>query len=402
MSNTVLATTRSHGLLCLALLVLLGFSLGCSEFSVIGIEVELAHDFGVSLSEVGQLISLFALAYAVMTPILTLATGRFKRYTLLVAYSVMFVLANLMAVLATSFGFLLLSRVILGCVSGTLIAVGITYIPELVSMKKVSLAISIVYAAFSMAMVVSTSLGKFMASTIGWHYVMIASLVLSLLVCPALLLVMPRSGATDVTATAKEQARLFLEPSIIFGMLIFTFGVGSLYVFYGYVTPYLQQVLGMDDMHASATLMAYGAVCLVSNLLGGLVDTRFGMKALPILFPFIAAMLLGLMLAGNQLMFALGFIFGLALLMYSFSVACISLFMRVARTKHPKALTLASSLEPFSFNMGMSFGAVIGGLVVAGPGLPYVGGVGAILAMLAGAMSLITIYFGKKTLPEQD
>ena len=64
----------AHARLCIVLLVLLGFALGCSEFVVIGIEPELARDFGVSLAQVGQLISLFSITYAVLTPILALVT----------------------------------------------------------------------------------------------------------------------------------------------------------------------------------------------------------------------------------------------------------------------------------------------------------------------------------------
>ena len=45
--------------------------------------------------------------------------------------------------------------------------------------------------------------------------------------------------------------------------------MGSVYVFYGYVTPYLEQVLGMGTVQASTTLMAYGVFCLISNILGG-------------------------------------------------------------------------------------------------------------------------------------
>lgn len=70
--------------------------------------------------------------------------------------------------------------------------------------------------------------------------------------------------------------RGYYEPSIITGMLIFLFGVGSVYVFYGYVTPYLEQMLGMDTVQASTTLMAYGVFCLISNILGGWIDARFG------------------------------------------------------------------------------------------------------------------------------
>ena len=68
---------------CVALLVALGFVLGCSEFIVIGMEVEIAADLGVTVARVGELVSVFALFYAVLTPVLALVTGRFRRFTLL-------------------------------------------------------------------------------------------------------------------------------------------------------------------------------------------------------------------------------------------------------------------------------------------------------------------------------
>ena len=145
----VLSPARTK--LCLALLVLLGFSLGCSEFVVIGI------------ATAGQLISVFALVYAIATPALALSTGRFRRYQLLVCYSIVFVFGNLVMALAPNFQVLFISRIVLGSVSGALLAVGVTYIPELLSPQQTSLAISVVYGAFSVAMVFVTSIGKFVA-----------------------------------------------------------------------------------------------------------------------------------------------------------------------------------------------------------------------------------------------
>ena len=98
---------------CLALLVIAGFALGCSEFVVIGIQPELAEAFGVSLSQTGNFMSFFAVAYAVATPILALVTGRFKRFTLLIAYSAVLIVGNLLAVMATSFSTMLLARVLM-------------------------------------------------------------------------------------------------------------------------------------------------------------------------------------------------------------------------------------------------------------------------------------------------
>ncbi|MFR6612808.1 MAG: MFS transporter [Collinsella sp.] len=243
--STAAALSPARTKLCLALLVLLGFSLGCSEFVVIGIESDLATELGVSLATAGQLISVFALVYAIATPVLALSTGRFRRYQLLVCYSIVFVLGNLVMALAPNFQVLFISRIILGSVSGALLAVGVTYIPELLSPQQTSLAISVVYGAFSVAMVFVTSIGKFVADTLDWHVAMYGTLTFAVLICGALVAFMPRAGQTDEPATFREQAGLLREPSIITGMLIFLFGVGSVYVFYGYVTPYLEQVLGM-------------------------------------------------------------------------------------------------------------------------------------------------------------
>ena len=85
-------------------------------------------------------------------------------------------------------------------------------------------------------------------------------LALAVVTCAALVAVLPREGATDEPAKMREQAGLLAEPQVLTGILIFVFGVGCVYVFYGYVTPYLEQVLGLSAMEASAALMGYGVV----------------------------------------------------------------------------------------------------------------------------------------------
>lgn len=387
--------TPTRARLCLALLVLLGFSLGCSEFVVIGIQTDLARDLGVSLSSAGQLISLFALPYAVMTPVLALSTGRFRRYSVMLVYLVLFCLGNVVSAFAASFGVLLAARILLGSISGALLAVGVTFIPELVSAKRSSLALTLVYSSYSVAMIVSTSVGKILASTVGWHVAMYGTLALAAVVGVLLAVFMPRSGQTDEPATFAEQARLLLEPSVVTGILVFVFGIGSVYAFYGYVTPYLEQVLGMATVQVSEVLIAYGAITFLSNLLSGWLDARFGLRSLAVTFLAQALVLAGLFVAGPSVPAALAFTFAVALLMYLASIPSVSNFMGVARRHHPKALTLASSLEPLSFNVGIAFGTLVGGAVVSGPGIRLVGAVGALLALVAAAMVILTVRLGR-------
>ena len=58
--------------------------------------------------------------------------------------------------------------------------------------------------------------------------------------------------------------------------------------------------------------------------------------------------------------------------------------------------TLASSLEPLSFNVGIAFGTFVGGVVVSGPGIRAVGLVGAVLAVVAAALVGVTLALTKR------
>lgn len=389
--------SRGRALVCVALLVVLGFTLGCSEFIVIGIESQIADAFGVGLEQVGLLISVFAISYAFLTPVLALSTGRFKRFTLLIAYSVIFCLGNFLAMVAPTFGLLVASRVLIGSVSGALLAVGVTYLPELLGPKKVSLGISIVYAAFSVAMVIATSAGKMIAEAWNWHLDMVIVFVLCVVVCLVLVALLPREGATDEPATWREQIVLLKQPCVLLSMAIFTFGVGAIYVFYGYVTPYFEDVLGMSSTAASAALMGYGAVTFFSNILSGWCDARFGVKSLIPVFIIDAALLFGLYLVSPQMPMSLALIMLIGLMMYVQSVPCISMFMHTANKKCPKALTLASSLEPMSFNIGIAFGTAVGGLVVAGPGMSHAGLVGGCFSLVALALAVCLLIVNKRS-----
>lgn len=396
MEKTVTCATSGRVRLCVALLVLMGFALGCSEFIVIGIESNLAEEMGVSLATAGQLISLFALPYAVITPVLALATGRFRRYSVMLVYLVLFCVGNAVSAFAPGFGVLLAARILLGSVSGALLAVGVTFIPELVGTRKSSGALTLVYASYSVALIVATSVGKILASTVGWHVAMYGALALSLAAGVLLAVFMPRSGKTDEPATAREQVRLFGEPSVIAGMLVFVFGIGSVYTFYGYVTPYMEQVLGMDAVAVSGALVVYGVVTFGSNLLSGWTDMRFGIKALVVVFLGQAAILAGLYAVGSTMPVALVLVMLVGLVMYVASIPSVSHFMDVARRRYPKALTLASSLEPLSFNVGIAFGTFVGGLVVSGPGIRAVGLVGAVLAVAAAALADVTLMLSRR------
>ena len=382
--------------LCVVVLVVVGGGRGSSEFIIIGIEQQVADAFGVPLASVGGLVSVFALAYAVLTPVLALTTGRFRRYTLLIVYSLLFCAGNALAAASPTYELLYVARVLLGAVSGGLLAVGVTYLPELLGPKRTSFGISLVYGAFSVAMVVSTSLGKMIAELSSWRVAMWAVLAVSVVVCAALVAVLPRAGETDEPATIRDQIGLLGEPQVLAGMAIFVFGVGGVYVFYAFITPFLEQVAGLSALQASGALMAYGVMCIISNMLSGIVDARVGMKGLVPVFLVQAGLLFALYLLAGAMPATLLVILGIGISMYVLSVPCISMFMRVARHRHPKAMMLASSVEQTACTSGCSFGTAGGWAGGAGPGRPSAGWGGACWSWSGLALTLVTMRIDRR------
>lgn len=404
--GVVFSTVRPRRrLFCFLLFVVLGFSLGCSEFVIIGIEPELASNYQCTIAQIGDLISLFALSYAIATPLLSIFTSNVRRSTILAIYLVIFVVSNLLSATAPTFQILLASRIVMGAVSGPLLAVATTYVPDLLGIARSSIGISIIYAAFSIALVLATSAGRFIVEFLNWHVAMDAAFVFALVSAVLLILFVPREPAPKKPAntvpastarTLREQVSLLREPTIILGVLLFTFGVGAVYTFYGYVAPYLEAYLGFQPTQSGVILLIFGLICIVSDLLSGVIDLRFGMKPIPGILLALGIALLALWLCGSDGSLALVPIFAIALLMYSFSISCISMFMGVARTKHPRALVLAASLEPTSFNIGIAFGTMVGGLVVSHAGLGSVGAMGAVLGLLASLCALGALAFWRR------
>ncbi len=249
------------------------------------------------------------------------------------------------------------------------------------------MGISVVYAAFSIALVLATSAGRMVVALWSWHVALVAAFAFSVITAVLLVTVLPkeRGRKREATLTSpRHQVGLLKERAVVFG-------VGGVYAFYGYVTPYLETDLGLNNGQSGTVLLTFGCICFFSDLLSGWLDGKFGMKSLPPVFVVLTAALLGLWLSGTNVapaLVAMGFI---ALLMYAFSIQAISMFMDIARKHHPGALVLAASIEPTSFNIGIAFGTTVGGAAVTNLGLGSVGLVGAALSAVALACAVLAL-----------
>jgi predicted MFS family arabinose efflux permease len=83
-------TYRSRSLLFISI----AFMLGCNEYTIVGVIPDIAHEYHTSLTNLGYLVTTFALVYAFTTPWLTALSNRWPRHQVLLLLMVIFLVAN--------------------------------------------------------------------------------------------------------------------------------------------------------------------------------------------------------------------------------------------------------------------------------------------------------------------
>ena len=386
-----------------ALLVALAFALGFAEFVLIGITPDVAEGLGAPLTLVGDLVGYYALACAVATPLVALATGRANRFKRTATLLVVFNAGNLLTLFSDGYALLLASRLLPAVTSGTLLAIAMTYVPDIVGERKAARAIGLVLAGFSVSSVMGVPAGTLLADALGWKAAYVCVFALGIAVSAALLPVLPRTSATTGEhATVRSQLRLLRDGRVLLNTGMILLGAAATYVFYTYLTPALESVIGLDGTAASGVLLLVGAACVGSNLLSGWIAGRFGLRALPCTFALHAAALALLALTLPLGAWGIANILVVALLMYVMNSTVQMLFQDVARADYPSAVTFSASLHPMSFNAGIALGSLAGGFVVNAGGLLATGPGGALLALAACGMALALVRTAGRKHAAQD
>ena len=86
------------------------FTVGMAEYVVTGLLTQIADDMKVSISSAGLLISVYAISVALIGPLMRIITLKVHAHRLLPILVAIFIISNLVGMLAPNFNVLLLSR----------------------------------------------------------------------------------------------------------------------------------------------------------------------------------------------------------------------------------------------------------------------------------------------------
>ncbi|MBW3091881.1 MFS transporter [Bifidobacterium sp. 82T10] len=380
-------------------LVAISFMLGMSEFIVVGILPDIAKGLSVSEVTVGNLVSLFAFVYAPVTPLGSALSARFPRFATHLTLMGVFLAGNVLCAFAPNYAVLVVARIMIALVSGTLVAIAMTYAPDVTTDKYRTKFIAWVFSGFSIASVVGVPVGTWIANTFGWRWSFHLIDALTVALIAMMLVVLPRNSHL-MKVGFLPQFRLFFDARIWLGVLAVVFGAGSSYVFYTYLTPIMRDEIHVPEQYLSIGLVMYGVACLWSNLHAGkLAERGRGVEPLYHLrWVFLAhgVLLCSLALARVIPVYGAILLIVLGMFMYLFNASSQVLYMDVAAEAHPGSMNLAASLNSMSFNIGIAIGSAVGGLVNDHLGLTWLGPFGAVFSLCAIATTLAMGRYLKK------
>jgi len=372
-------------------LVALGFVLGACEYVTVAILPEIAVGLDASMAAAGRLVGVFAAGYAIGTPIVTAATGRIPRLRLLQMLLVLFLLANTLSMLAPSITVLAVSRAFAAVLVGTLTAVALLFVKDVVAPEYTSRAVSMVYAGMSLATVVGNPLNKSLCSILGWRAAFAVILAAGALLLPVLSHVLPKETSVAEKAGFLRQFTVLRDRRYSLCVLMTVFCYAATYVVYTYLTPILTDVLGVSEGMVSPLLLAVGLCCMSSNLLAGWIGGHGGIKRTPLVLVLQAALFAVMPSLLSQSGAGLVSTFGMCVTMYLLSTPVQVYALALAEQEHPYALNLCASTLSVAGNIGIAAGSFASSILQEAVGYRMLGYPAAGVALLSLCCNLLLL-----------
>ncbi|MGJ3704901.1 MFS transporter [Variovorax sp. AFSI2.2] len=362
------------------------FGIGTTEFVIMGLLMQVSMDLKVSITAAGLLISGYALGVAVGAPLLTIATRKLPRKTVLLALMAIFTLGNLACALAPNYELLMAARVITSLAHGTFFGVGSVVATGLVAPERRASAIAIMFTGLTAATLLGVPAGAWLGLQYGWRATFWAVTLIGVLAFAVLALFVPRVRAEAKAAPLRDELAVLARPQVLLGLAMTVLGFAGVFVVFTYIQPLLTQVTGLPESAVSPILLVFGGGLAVGNILGGRLADKSTMPAVLGTLVALAAVL-------GAMQFTIGTPFTAVVFVGLLGIASFAtvapMQLRVLEKASGAGQNLASSLNIAAFNLGNALGAWAGGVVIDhGPGLRALGWVAALLTLAGLAIAL--------------
>ncbi|MBR1216889.1 MFS transporter [Bradyrhizobium sp. U87765 SZCCT0131] len=361
------------------------FALVTAEFLPASLLTPMAADLRISEGVAGQTVTVTAAVALVTSLLIPAATRRVDRRHVLLAFSVLLILSNLLVAFAPGLTFLLLGRVLLGIALGGFWTMSAAVAMRLVPEPLVPRALSMIFSGVSAATILAAPVGSYLGEIIGWRNVFLITLVLGVVTLVAQFATLPRMAPSGLTRL-RTLADVLMRPGIALGMLAAMLVFTGHFAFFTYIRPFLETATGAGIGAVSAILLGFGIANFLGTLLAGPLlerNLRLTLIAMPLLMGALGVSLVTLVNpAVDAVMVAL---WGLA-----FGAVPVAWSTWLTRTV-PDQAESAGGLLVAAVQLAIAVGAAAGGMLYDFSGASGVFSASSLVLLVAGLIIVIGV-----------
>jgi DHA1 family inner membrane transport protein len=251
------------------------FAVGTDAFVISGLLPDIHRSLSVSVAAAGQLVTIFAIAYAVLSPTLGALTSGWPRRRVLISALFVFALGNVATALAPSYPLILASRVLAAAGASLFTPNAGATAAFIAGEQRRGRAIAVVTAGLSSSLALGAPLGTAIGNALGWRATMWFLTALALAVVPILTL---RLGPIQLDDTGGLRARLapLRDPRIARVLATTLLAFIGIYLPQTYVSAVFAPAVAGHHNLIAVLLLTFGIAGTAGTLLAGRLADQYG------------------------------------------------------------------------------------------------------------------------------
>ncbi|GAB1646633.1 MFS transporter [Krasilnikovia sp. MM14-A1259] len=370
------------------LLALGSFAIGTDTFVTAGVLPAISADLHVPVAATGQLVTVFAVAFAVFAPVAAALLAGAPRRTLLLSALALFAAANLLSAVAPAFWVLLLSRVLAAAGAAAYTPTAAAGGAALVEPERRGRALAVVLGGVTAATVLGVPITAYVGMQLDWRVTFLVVAGLAVLALAALALVLPAVPAPPPVGLRVRIGVLGDRQVLLAIVTTVLYYVGG-FALYTYLAPALSGGGAVSASKIAGFLLVFGVAGLAGNALGGRLTDRIG--PVPVLAGGLVAFAAALLLFPLASRSVAGTVAALA-------VWGVSAWALTVPQQHrlmafaPSAPAVAVGLNSSATFLGIGLSGIVGGVALTRMGAAELGYLGGVLVLAAlGVVALQTV-----------
>ncbi|NFW41490.1 MFS transporter [Staphylococcus aureus] len=206
------------------------FIVGVSDLIVVGMLNEMSKEFHVSNALIGQLVTLYAVAFSILSPLLTKVTSQINDKKLLVSCLILFIIFSMLTTVMTNYFFLCIVRIFMAGIASLITVKLMSTGANIVPVEYKASVIANIYVGFSAANILGIPIGTLIASHYNWKIPFYIIAIITFLCLLGIMLFIPNKSHYSINNHSKYQLVNFRGTLIMLGFLLIMMISNSIWI----------------------------------------------------------------------------------------------------------------------------------------------------------------------------